>query len=120
MFHILMGEPDESCDVCRAHGLDGHDVPPGISGMVILEMGPLDEVLRCELLCAFIRGMIAADPGRRFPSAEAAELLKEGAAAFHRQLVMGNLSSEYDNDIRLWLEELKELDAQDSQPSEAA
>jgi eukaryotic-like serine/threonine-protein kinase len=79
-----------------------------------------EEVLRCELLCAFIRGMIAADPVRRFPSAEAAELLKEGAAAFHRQLVMGNLASEYDNDIRLWLEELKELDAQDDIPSEAA
>ena len=80
----------------------------------------LEEVLRCELLCAFIRGMIAADPVRRFPSAEAAELLKEGAAAFHRQLVMGNLASEYDNDIRLWLEELKELDAQDDVASEAA
>jgi serine/threonine-protein kinase len=66
-----------------------------------------DEVLRCELLCGFIRGMIAADPVRRFPSAEAADLLKEGAAAFHRQLVMGNLASEYDNEIRLWLEELK-------------
>jgi len=79
-----------------------------------------EEVLRCELLCAFIRGMIAADPVRRFPSAEAAELLKEGAAAFHRQLVMGNLASEYDNDIRLWLEELKELDAQDDVQSEAA
>ncbi len=79
-----------------------------------------EEVLRCELLCAFIRGMIATDPMRRFPSAEAAELLKEGAAAFHRQLVMGNLASEYDNDIRLWLEELKELDAQDDVASEAA
>jgi eukaryotic-like serine/threonine-protein kinase len=79
-----------------------------------------EEVVRCELLCAFIRGMIAADPIRRFPSAEAAELLKEGAAAFHRQLVMGNLASEYDNDIRLWLEELKELDAQDDIKSEAA
>ncbi len=79
-----------------------------------------DEVARCELLCAFIRGMIAADPVRRFPSAEAAELLKEGAAAFHRQLVMGNLASEYDNDIRLWLEELKELDARDDVQSEAA
>ncbi|HEX5106270.1 MAG TPA: serine/threonine-protein kinase [Pirellulaceae bacterium] len=79
-----------------------------------------EEVLRCELLCAFIRGMIAADPARRFPSAEAAELLKEGAAAFHRMLVMGNLASEYDNDIRLWLEELKELDAQDGVASEAA
>jgi serine/threonine protein kinase len=79
-----------------------------------------EEVLRCELLCTFIRGMIAADPVRRFPSAEAAELLKEGAAAFHRQLVIGNLASEYDNDIRMWLEELKELDTQDDIPSEAA
>jgi serine/threonine-protein kinase len=79
-----------------------------------------EEVLRCDLLCSFIRGMIAADPVRRFPSAEAAELLKEGAAAFHRQLVIGNLASEYDNDIRLWLEELKELDSQDDVPSEAA
>ena len=57
--------------------------------------------------------MISPDPVRRFPSAEAADLLKEGAAAFHRQLVIGDLASEYDNDIRLWLEELKELDAQD-------
>ena len=78
-----------------------------------------DEVLRCELLCTFIRGMIGADPVRRFPSAEAADLLKEGAAAFHRQLVIGNLASEYDNDIRLWLEELKELDAQDEIRSKA-
>ena len=71
--------------------------------------------------CArFIRGMIAPDPVRRFPSAEAADLLKEGAAAFHRQLVIGDLASEYDNDIRLWLEELKELDAQDDLTSEAA
>jgi eukaryotic-like serine/threonine-protein kinase len=79
-----------------------------------------EEVLRCELLCSFIRGMIAFDPVRRFPSAEAAELLKEGAAAFHRQLVIGDLASEYDNDIRLWLEELRELDGPDEIPSEAA
>ena len=57
--------------------------------------------------------MIAPDPTRRFPSAEAAQLLKEGAAAFHRQLVFGDLSAEYDNEIRQWLEDLKELDAQD-------
>jgi eukaryotic-like serine/threonine-protein kinase len=80
-----------------------------------------EEVLRCDLLCTFIRGMVGADPTRRFPSAEAAELLKEGAAAFHRQLVIGNLASEYDNDIRLWLEELKELEAkEDDLSSEAA
>ena len=43
---------------------------------------------------------------RRFPSAEAADLLKEGAASFQRQLVKGDLASEYENELRLWLEEL--------------
>ena len=33
---------------------------------------------------------------------------------------MGNLASEYDNDIRLWMEELKEMDAQDDVTNEAA
>jgi eukaryotic-like serine/threonine-protein kinase len=72
-----------------------------------------EEVLRCELLVSFIRGMIAPDSSRRFPSAEAADLLKEGAAAFQRQLVIGDLAAEYPNEIRLWLEEMKELEAQD-------
>lgn len=62
------------------------------------------------LLMNFCRGMISPDPARRFPSAEAAELLQEGAASFHRQLVLSDLASEYDNDIRIWIEELKELD----------
>lgn len=62
------------------------------------------------LLMNFCRGMISPDPSRRFPSAEAAELLQEGAASFHRQLVLSDLASEYDNDIRIWIEELKELD----------
>jgi hypothetical protein len=58
----------------------------------------------------FCRGLIAPDPNRRFPSAEAADFVKGGAAAFHRQLVLSDLASEYGNEIRLWLEELKELD----------
>ena len=62
---------------------------------------------------SFIRGMIASDPSRRFPSAEAADLLKEGAAAFQRQLVIGDLAAEYPNEIRLWLEELKDMEALD-------
>lgn len=66
-----------------------------------------------ELLMNFCRGLVAADPMRRFPDAEAAEMVKEGAAAFHRQLVLGDMSSEYPNEIRLWLEELKELDSLD-------
>ncbi|MFM7034181.1 MAG: serine/threonine-protein kinase [Planctomycetia bacterium] len=64
------------------------------------------EVAVNELLMSFVRGMIAADPAKRFPSAEDADLLKEGAASFHRQLIVGGLASEYENEIRAWLEEL--------------
>ncbi len=69
-----------------------------------------DEVVRNDLLMNFCRGLIAPDPMRRFASAEAADLVEEGAASFHRQLIKGDLASEYDNEIRLWLEELPEMD----------
>ncbi len=65
------------------------------------------EVTCNELLMNFCRGLVAPDPMRRFPSAEAADLVKEGAASFHRQLIVGGLASEYENEIRLWLEELE-------------
>jgi len=69
-----------------------------------------DEVNRNDLLMSFVRGLVAPNPMRRFPSAEAADLVKEGgAASFHRQLIISDLASEYDNEIRLWLEELDEL-----------
>ena len=69
-----------------------------------------DEVKCNDLLMSFVRGLVAPDPMRRFPSAEAADLVKEGgAASFHRQLIISDLASEYDNEIRLWLEELDEL-----------
>ena len=42
-----------------------------------------------------------------------------GAAAFHRQLVKGDLAAEYDNEIRLWLEELDDLTTAD-EPTETA
>jgi serine/threonine-protein kinase len=57
----------------------------------------------------FLQGLIAPDPGERFRSAESAELMEQGAAAFHRQLVKNDLASEYDNDIRIWIEELLEI-----------
>lgn len=74
-----------------------------------------EEVTCNELLMQFCRGLIAPDPVRRFPSAEAADLLDNGAAEFHRQLVKSDLSSEYENDIRIWVEELLdlEIDSQD-------
>ncbi len=59
-----------------------------------------------ELLLHLCRRLIAPDPARRFPSAEAADLGRKGAAAFHRQLVKSDLASEYENDIRVWLEHL--------------
>ncbi len=58
----------------------------------------------------FLSRFSIARPCQTIPSAEAAELQQEGAASFHRQLVLSNLASEYDNDIRVWIEELKEMD----------
>jgi len=65
-----------------------------------------DEVSCNELLLHLCRKLIALDPARRFPSAEAADLDRKGAADFHRQLVKMDLASEYENDIRVWLEQL--------------
>lgn len=56
-----------------------------------------------SLLMKLIIGLIAPDPQHRFASAEAADLSETGAAVFHRQLIHGNLASEYANDLRLWL-----------------
>jgi serine/threonine-protein kinase len=68
------------------------------------------EVTCNELLMSFCRGMIAPDPMLRFPDAEAATLVKEGAAAFLAQLVKGDMSSEYENEIRLLIEELRDME----------
>ena len=64
------------------------------------------EVSCNEMLLNLCHRLAAPDPERRFPSAEAADLDRKGAADFHRQLVKGDLASEYENDIRVWLEQL--------------
>lgn len=69
-----------------------------------------EEVAVNSLLLNFCKTLVAPDPAMRFPSAEAADLVKEGAAAFLRQLVFGDLSAEYKNEIRMWLEELRDLE----------
>jgi serine/threonine protein kinase len=66
------------------------------------------EVSCNDLLLHLCRRLVTADPARRFPSAQAADLDRKGAADFHRQLVKGDLASEYENDIRVWLEQLDE------------
>ena len=64
------------------------------------------EVSGNDLLLNLCRRLVAADSARRVPSAQAADLGRKGAADFHRQLVKGDLASEYQNDIRVWLEAL--------------
>lgn len=64
------------------------------------------EAARSEVLLHLCRKLVAADPARRFPDALAADLGRKGAADFHRQLVKGDLASEYENDLRVWLEHL--------------
>src|SRR5262249_51744039 len=59
-----------------------------------------------ELLLQPCQRLVTIDPAKRFPSAEAADLGRKGAAAFHRQLVKMDLASVYENDIRVWLEHL--------------
>jgi eukaryotic-like serine/threonine-protein kinase len=105
LIELLAGRPlFADCKNCRELLETKRALPQTMIGIL-----PEDVTVN-ELLMNFCRGMIAPDPMLRFASAEAADLLKQGAAEFHRQLVKGNLSVEYGNEIRLWLEELKEFD----------
>jgi serine/threonine-protein kinase len=54
--------------------------------------------------------LIAPDPTQRFPSADDANMQNEGASGFHRQLVKGDLASEYEAEIRLWMEVCKDAE----------
>ena len=77
-----------------------------------------EEVYCNDLLMSFCRGLINPEVSERFHSAEAADFLEEGAAAFHRQLIKNDLASQYENDIRIWIEELIEM-ASDSNEMDA-
>ena len=72
-----------------------------------------EDVVRNDLLMSFCRGLIAPDPEFRFESAEAANLASEGASAILRQLIKTDMSMEYTHDIRLWIEELLEINPND-------
>ena len=63
-----------------------------------------------EILMSLIAGMIDPDPQTRLADAETANLIEFGAAAFHRQLVKNDLSTEYENDLRIWVDELLEIE----------
>jgi serine/threonine-protein kinase len=59
------------------------------------------EVLQNGLLTELIHHLVHPDLSVRFASAEAAEAQ---AAQFHQQLVKGDLASEYETEIRSWIE----------------
>ena len=79
--------------------------------------GRLDQILpeqvtSNELLMSFCQRLVARNPEDRFQSAEAAELLGDGAAEFQRQQVLNDDRNEYDHEIHRLLEELKGIEEQ--------
>jgi serine/threonine-protein kinase len=64
------------------------------------------ELLESDSLMRLVQTLVRPNPLERFPSAEAADLLEFGAASFQRELVTSDLASEYETEIRLWLEDL--------------
>lgn len=78
---------------------------------------PTEEIAYNELLIKLIRRLVDPDPAKRFATAEAADLDEGGAADFLRQLVKGDLASEYQTDVRQWIEDIEQsggVDAPDS------
>ncbi len=65
-----------------------------------------EDVAGNDRLVHLIQKLIDPDPARRFQTAEEAELGPDGTAEFQKQLVKGNLSSEYANEIRLLLDKM--------------
>lgn len=68
---------------------------------------PAEEFALSEPLMKLIHRLVHPDPDARFPSAEAADLAEDGAADFHRLLVKSDLPSDYENELRLWIEEVE-------------
>lgn len=68
---------------------------------------PAEEFALSEPLMKLIHRLVHPDPLERFPSAEAADLAEDGAADFHRLLVKSDLPSDYENELRLWIEEVE-------------
>ena len=65
-----------------------------------------EEVTDSSLLMGICRRLTAPDPMLRYASAEEADTGPSGLAEFQRTLVRGDLASEYENELRVWLQEL--------------
>ena len=78
---------------------------------------PAEEFALSEPLMKLIHRLVHPNPAERFPSAEAAELGEDGAAEFHRLLVKSDLPSDYENELRLWIEEVETDYFESTQPA---
>jgi len=65
-----------------------------------------DDVGCNEMLIHLCQKLIAPDPARRFPDAQAGRPRPQGRRRLHRQLVKGDWRASTSHDLRLWLEEL--------------
>ncbi|MBX3422107.1 MAG: serine/threonine protein kinase [Pirellulaceae bacterium] len=101
LIELLAGRPCFAGDLSLSELLEAKRKLP----QILHELLP-PEVTCNSLLVSLCRKFIVTDPLRRFPSAEAAELQKDGLAAFHRQLIFGDLASEYEHDLQLWMREM--------------
>mgnify|MGYP001336911832 CR=1 FL=1 len=68
---------------------------------------PVDEFAVTESLLRLLRGLVDPDPLERFPSAEEAELDTGGVAEFQRELIQAGVTSEYEAEIRHWIDEVE-------------
>lgn len=75
-----------------------------------LEQRLPEDIAENALLMRLCRGLTDPDPEARFQSAEAAEYFEDGASSFHRQLIEADLASDYDQDLRVWIDELLEIE----------
>lgn len=64
------------------------------------------EVTDSDQLMGICHKLISPDPTLRYETAEEADTGEQGLAEFQRTLVRGDLASEYENELRVWLEEL--------------
>jgi eukaryotic-like serine/threonine-protein kinase len=106
LIEMLSGKPCFPADLDLSRLLEAKRNLPN----TLLDLLPPD--VTCNpLLVNFCKKLILTDPQKRFSSARDAELQKDGAAAFHRQLIFGDLASEYEHDLQSWVGEMSRVDS---------
>jgi serine/threonine-protein kinase len=95
----VLFDPGDSIDVLRAAKWS---LPDRLKGLFS------SDVARNKDLMALCQELVNPDPSSRMGSAEEAHLV--WAANLHRQLVKTDLDSEYENDLRVWMESLPPRD----------